>query len=162
MSINFSEVFIYYIFLPMAKYPFYKQTDVTDCGITCLRMICEYYGKFYSTRYLSEMTQLTKNEISLWALNRTALSLGFKTLSLKMTFENLTLVRLPCIVHWESKHFVVVYKAGKEKVLVADPAHKLKIYSSQIFESGWRNYKNGGIVMLLEPTHKFYKNNIKF
>lgn len=28
----------------MPKYHFYKQHDRSDCGATCLRMVCRYYG----------------------------------------------------------------------------------------------------------------------
>ncbi|MCF2659830.1 C39 family peptidase [Parabacteroides distasonis] len=39
----------------MTPFPFYHQHDTMQCGITCLRMICKYYGKEYSIESLSSL-----------------------------------------------------------------------------------------------------------
>jgi len=38
----------------MYLFPFYKQYDSMQCGITCLQMICEYYNIKYSANFSIE------------------------------------------------------------------------------------------------------------
>ncbi len=65
-------------------------------------------------------------------------------------------VLLPCIVHWNDDHFVVVYKATKNKIYVSDPAKGLISYSHQDFKEKWyKKSDNIGVVMLLEPMANF-------
>jgi ATP-binding cassette subfamily B protein len=43
-------------------------------------------------------------------------SIGFRTAGVKITWEQLRdEANLPCIVHWNQRHFVVVYKIAKTK-----------------------------------------------
>ncbi|MBP5740686.1 MAG: peptidase domain-containing ABC transporter, partial [Bacteroidales bacterium] len=76
---------------------------------------------------------------------------------------------LPCIVHWNQNHFIVVYdikKHGSEwYVYVSDPAEGLLKYPEKKFLKSWLAIKgeNGeddkGIALLLEPTPAFYEHN---
>ena len=50
------------------KYPFIRQYDQMDCGPTCLRMLSKFYGKSYSSEYLSELASITKDGASLGGL----------------------------------------------------------------------------------------------
>jgi ATP-binding cassette subfamily B protein len=70
-------------------------------------------------------------------------------------------VLLPCIAHWQQKHFVVVYKLTNKHVHVADQAFGLIKYTRQEFMSGWLNMVNPdasaeGILLLLDTTPEFY------
>jgi ATP-binding cassette subfamily B protein len=91
-------------------FPFYKQPDAMDCGVTCLRMIAKYYGKHYSLETLREKTYIARAGVSLLGISDAAEKLGFKTIGARLNIEKLTEdVPLPCIVHWKQEHFVVVY-----------------------------------------------------
>lgn len=69
-------------------------------------------------------------------------------------------VTLPCIIHWNQNHFVVVYKIAHGKVYVADPGKGMIHYSMAEFASHWTTDSNEaqatGIALLLEPTDGFY------
>ena len=43
----------------MKRFPFIKQKDSMQCGVACLASICEYYGKKYSTQYISKLCSCT-------------------------------------------------------------------------------------------------------
>lgn len=145
------------------RFPLYRQLDRMDCGATCLRMIARYFGKTYSLQYLREKSYLTREGVSILGISDAAEYIGFRTLSVQTPFEKLVEeVPLPCIAHWNQRHFVVVYKAVKNKVHVADPAHGLLTYKKEEFLKSWtsasENGKDTGILLLLEPTPEFYQN----
>ncbi|WP_417095998.1 cysteine peptidase family C39 domain-containing protein [Leyella stercorea] len=43
----------------MKRFPFIKQKDSMQCGVACLASICEYYGKKYSTQFISKLCSCT-------------------------------------------------------------------------------------------------------
>lgn len=93
----------------MISFPHYTQHDTMDCGPTCLRMISAYYGKVYSLEGLRERSGITREGVSMLGLSEAAEQLDFRTVGVKTTFEDLIEAPLPCIVHWNQVHFVVVY-----------------------------------------------------
>ncbi len=145
------------------------QPDSMDCGPVSLKMIAKFYGKNFSLDKLRSITFTSKEGVSLLAISEAAEQIGFKTVGGRLTFDKLEKeALLPCIVHWNQEHFVVVYKIKSKnlfrrqaKVSVADPARGLVTYNEEIFKEHWISTKAGGedkgIVLLLEPTQVFYK-----
>lgn len=85
-----------------------------DCGPSCLRMISKYYGKSYSLQTLRDKCYISREGVSMLGISEAAESLGFKTMGVKISFEQLVEeVQLPCILHWNQNHFVVCYKIKK-------------------------------------------------
>ena len=114
------------------KFPFYHQPDQMDCGPTCLRMVAKHYGRKVSLEKLRKISETTRAGSSLQGISFAAESIGFKTLGVKIDYKNLLdNASLPCIVFWNSNHFVVVYKIKKNKVYIADPAHGLLVYENR-------------------------------
>jgi ATP-binding cassette subfamily B protein len=145
-------------------FPFYKQLDAMDCGPTCLRMVAKHYGRNYSLQFLREQSFITREGVSLLGISEAAEGIGFKTLSCKLTFEQLDEeALLPCILHWNQKHFVVLppqdynINKKKDKILIADPAHGLIKIDRETFLKSWLGTGNEGIALMLEPTSMFYK-----
>jgi ATP-binding cassette, subfamily B, bacterial len=131
-----------------------------DCGPTCLRMVAKHYGKNVNIQYLREKCQINKEGVSLKGISKAADSLGFRSLGVKVTFEQLQEAPLPCIVHWDQNHFVVVYdikqKGKKTNVYVANPGTDNEVYSRAEFEEHWISIdEKEGIALLLETTPKF-------
>lgn len=146
-------------------FPFYKQPDAKDCGPTCLRIIAKYYGKVIELQQIRNFSETTREGSSLLGLSDAGEALGFRTLGVKVNFEMLQKeMPLPCIVHWNNQHFVVVYKIKKDIVYVSDPSHGLITYSKEEFIKFWIG-KNAhekteeGIALLLETTPEFYAND---
>lgn len=144
----------------MKKFKFYKQLDAMDCGPTCLRMIAKHYGVDVSLNKLKKLSETTREGSNLQAIAYAAEKLGFRTLGVKINYKLLANeVPLPCIVHWNQEHFVVVYKIKKGKVWLADPAHKLYTIKEDEFIKSWigqqaDNKTNEGIVLMFETTPK--------
>lgn len=146
------------------KYMSYIQHDSMDCGPACLRMVARFYGKSYSLQNLRDRCHITREGVSLLGISDAAESIGFRTTGVKVTWTQMVEeVPMPCIVHWNQRHFVVVYdvvkKRGSYKVVVADPASGLLEYRAEDFLKSWleSEEKTEGIALILEPTPKFYE-----
>src|SRR6478672_7350934 len=137
----------------------YRQLDQMDCGPTCLRMIAKYYGKNYSLESLRSLSNITREGVSLLGISEAAEKIGFKTIAAFASLEQLEKeVNLPCIIHWNQNHFVVVppqnfsSKKSKAKLLIADPAHGLVKVDKETFLKSWISKSNDqGIVLMFEP-----------
>lgn len=144
------------------SFPFYKQLNAMDCGPTCLRMVSKYYGKHYNADKLRQKTGYSKEGVSLLGISETAESIGFRTRGMKITLAQLAQVQLPCILHWEQNHFVVLTDISKKKAIVADPGKNIVSYSMDEFLRHWissdtDNGQQTGIALLLEPSPYFYE-----
>lgn len=146
------------------KFVKYIQHDSMDCGPTCLKMVAKFYGKNYSLQNLRDRCHITREGVSLLGISDAAESIGFRTTGVKVTWTQMVEeVPMPCIVHWNQRHFVVVYdvlkKRGSYKVVVADPASGLLEYRAEDFLKSWleSEEKTEGIALILEPTPKFYE-----
>jgi len=97
------------------KFPYYKQLDSMDCGPTCLQMVAKFYGKTFSLQTLRSRAFIAKSGVSMLGISDAAESIGFRTRGYRLTWEQLRdEVPLPCIVHWNQRHFVVVYEIKKK------------------------------------------------
>lgn len=141
---------------------FIRQQDSMQCGIACLAMICRNYGKKYTIDALSDICFATTEGVSLLGISQAAKKLGFETTSKRISTERLAKTSLPCILHWNQNHFVVLYKVSLDgsKFYVADPGKGKIKYDITEFEQHWNSIKNGnessGIAMFLVPTKDFY------
>src|SRR5579872_6565938 len=108
------------------SFPFFHQPGSMDCGPTCLQMIAKYYGKAVPLSILRENTQIGKEGVNMLGISEAAENLGFRTLAVKLDYRALTTeALLPCVLHWNQTHFVVLYKVTKARLFIADPAHGL-------------------------------------
>lgn len=152
---------------PMS-FPFYQQPDHMDCGPTCLRMVAKYHGRAVSLPKLRALSETTRTGSNLHNIAQAAEAIGFRTLGVKVSLQKLVDEQpLPCILHWNSNHFVVLYKisgpsaplrARKSlKLQVADPGHGLLTYTEREFLDRWIGANSHrdtqeGIALLLEPS----------
>lgn len=146
------------------SFPFYRQHDQMDCAPTCLRMIAKYYGKHYTLQFLRDHAYLSREGASLLGISEAAETIGFKTIGIKINKATLTEdAPLPCILHWNQNHFVVLYKVKKNlfskenTYYIADPGRGLITLNKTDFLKAWISDNNNGIALLLEPTPKFYE-----
>jgi len=133
-----------------------------DCGPSCLKIIAKYHGRYYSMQYLRDKCGLTKDGISFLDLSYAAESIGLRTFPINATVDDLAnIITLPCIVHWDESHFVVVYKATSKKVYTSDPAKGLVSYSRGEFEAKCYNQDTQTCsVMVLEPQADFKQREV--
>lgn len=137
-----------------------------QCGIACLQMVCRYFGISYSIQELSHLCFATTEGVSLLAISEAAGKIGMRTIKAKVTIQQLINAPLPCILYWEQKHFVVLYRINrKKKYFIADPAKGLIKYTENEFKENWFNTfaknEEAGIALFLQPTPAFYEKQEK-
>lgn len=150
-------------------FTFYRQHDAMQCGITCLKMVCKYYGREYSLDELSKLCSTSRAGVTLLDINEAASELGFRTFCGKPTIEQLTEAPLPAILHWNQNHFVVLYKVkklrnGRHRYYIADPGRDLLCYTDEEMQDYWAVVKtlgdyDRGVALFLQPMPQFYENN---
>ena len=133
-----------------------------QCGIACLAMICKHYGREYSHESLSRHCHATTEGVSMLGINEAAAALGFHTTCGRVTVAQLIKAPLPCILHWNQNHFVVLYQVKKGNLFcVADPAKGLMKYGKSEFKEHWVSTcsqgEERGIALFLNLTHLFYE-----
>ncbi|MDB5029328.1 MAG: transporter related [Mucilaginibacter sp.] len=143
----------------MLKFPHYKQQDQRDCGPTCLRMVAKHYGRNFPIQKLRTLCFINRRGVSLLAISEAAEKIGFRSLGVKLTIDQLKEAELPCLLHWRQNHFVVLYKIKRGVFYIADPAKGLVNYTEQEFAKNWFGHKEmyDGISLLLSPTPKFFE-----
>lgn len=139
------------------SFPITFQHDSMQCGIACLQMICKHFGREYSLDFLSKLCFATNEGVSLLGIDDAANKLGLKTLCVKASMDELDKISLPAILHWNQKHFVVLYKIKKgRKYYIADPGKGLTTHTNKEMQEHWLSTNSKGVAMMLEPTPHFY------
>lgn len=131
-----------------------------DCGPTCLYLIAKYYGRSFNIDQLRRFSEIGKDGVSLLGLSNAAEKIGFRTLGVQPTLQQLKNASLPAILHWSRYHFVVLYKIKRDRFYIADPAAGLVALNRQEFEQRWissvTSGEETGIALLLNPNYNFY------
>ncbi|MEO0842091.1 MAG: peptidase domain-containing ABC transporter, partial [Cyanobacteria bacterium J06643_5] len=129
------------------QYPFYAQQSASDCGCACLVMIARYWGKRLAVNRVRDIANVSRSGASLRSLAAAAESIGFASKPVKASFDKLMEQSLPAVVHWEGKHYIVVYEFTQKHVIVCDPAIGQRKLSHEEFNDNWSGY-----ALLLQPT----------
>lgn len=145
----------------MKRIPLRWQHDGMQCGVACLQMVCSHFGREYSLDELSAVCDATIQGVSMLAISDAATELGLHTVCGRMTVDKLRRLQMPCILHWNHNHFVVLYRVsrGGKKFWIADPGKGYVEYGLDDFLAGWTGGDDArmqGIAMLVERTPAFY------
>ncbi len=137
-----------------------------QCGAACLAMLCRFFGKNIPLEYLSNLCDVSVEGASLKGIAYAANTIGIKSQAARVTLSQLSECPLPCILHWNQKHFVILYKIkGSKKFYVADPGKGLVRYDIDNFADYWLSMdvegSRKGIAMFFEPTDDFFNFNFE-
>lgn len=102
--------------------PLVRQTEAAECGIACLAMIAGYHGHRIDLSALRRKYNVSLKGMTLHDVMRIASRLQLATRALRVEMSHLKQLRLPCIIHWDHGHFVVLTRVGARAVMIHDPA----------------------------------------
>lgn len=130
---------------------FYPQLETMDCGPACVRMIAAAHNRFYSLETLKGLCDFNKLGTNFLSLSRCLNETGFETTVVTIPFSTadsdtpgLTECPLPVIVHWNQRHFVVVYEIGERQIKIADPAQGKVTLTVEEFRESWEEKTRDG------------------
>ena len=130
------------------------QTEAAECGLACLAMVANYYGHRIDLNTLRREYPISLKGASLQSLINTADKLQFASRPLRLEMEDLVNLKLPCILHWDMNHFVVLKKVLGKNITILDPGIGERIYRIDEIAKHFT-----GVALELTPTKNFEKKN---
>lgn len=132
-----------------------------DCGPACLKMVAAYYGKTFPIAYFRRICYISKQGTSLAGLATAAKHIGIKPLPAELPLATLIeKAPLPCILHWEKAHYVVLTHIDQHSASIADPSldRIIKLKHSDFLHAWQINTgSDTGRALFLEPTAVFHQ-----
>ncbi|MFT3761357.1 MAG: peptidase domain-containing ABC transporter [Pseudoxanthomonas sp.] len=126
------------------------QSEAAECGLASLAMVAGAHGLHVGLSELRQRFSLSLKGAKLNQLIHIAQQLGFSTRALRLDMEDLGKLKLPCVLHWDLNHFVVLAKVGKSKVTILDPAiGERKLSRAEVSDHFT------GVALELSPTAEF-------
>lgn len=116
------------------KVRFIEQSEHSECGITSVTMLLNYFGIKVSLNSLRDKYGVPKGGNTLFHLKKIIQDYGIETSGYKV--EKLDFFKennRPCILFWDNRHYVVFEKITFNKVIIVDPAQGRKKYSHKEF-----------------------------
>ncbi|WJG09865.1 peptidase domain-containing ABC transporter [Aliiglaciecola sp. LCG003] len=138
------------------KLPCILQSEATECGLACLAMITSYYGFQTDLASLRRRFSISAHGSTLKQLMQIATQMNLSARALRLEMEQLEQLQTPCILHWEMKHFVVLKKVTKHKIIILDPAMGERSLSPPEVDKLFT-----GVALELTPTTAFEKGHEK-
>lgn len=143
----------------MNRFDFIEQSNAYQSGLTCLSMICRYYGRHIDLKATS--TKEMSLEESLQQVSNEAQKLGLSSVIGYLPVAKLSKVTLPCILYWDNKYYVVLRKIKFNTYYVADPTKGLIKYSQVEVKQHCVNSHIANeekvVAVFIKPTDEFYK-----
>lgn len=132
------------------------QTESSECGLACLSMICSYYGKNIDLISLRQQFNLSTRGTTLANLIKIGEHLGLASRPLSLDLDDLKNLRVPCILHWEFNHFVVLVSIKRKGIIILDPDQGRRFVKLEDMSKSFT-----GIALEVWPNTTFTKNTIK-
>lgn len=108
------------------KLPVVLQTEVAECGLACLTAILSYHGFHTDLRTLRQKYSLSLKGANLADIVRFASQMNLTSRALRLELDELPNLQLPCILHWDLNHFVVLRSVSADSITIMNPASGLQ------------------------------------
>lgn len=132
------------------RLPVIHQTESAECGLACLAMIASFHGYETDLAHLRQRIQISSHGTNLKNLIEMAARLHLSGRALKLDSDSVAGLQLPCILHWDLNHFVVLKSVKRNKAIIHDPANGERTLTKEEFDKHFT-----GIALELTPTNKF-------
>ncbi|MEN0614883.1 peptidase domain-containing ABC transporter [Klebsiella indica] len=101
--------------------PLIRQTESAECGLACLAMVASWHGLQTDLPTLRERFSISTQGMTLQRLIECAAGIRLSSRAVRLEPEDLKSLSLPCILHWNMNHFVVLYKVRGSRLVIHDP-----------------------------------------
>jgi len=133
-----------------SRLPVILQTEMAECGLACVAMIARYHGHDVDLPSLRRRFSTSLNGSNLSSIMNFSARLSFESRPLRVEIEHLPDLKLPCLLHWNLNHFLVLKRVRTKGIEVHDPARGARfIPMSEVRRS------LSGIALELRPAADF-------
>ncbi|MCE9785858.1 peptidase domain-containing ABC transporter [Shewanella algae] len=136
--------------------PLVMQTEVAECGLACLLMVASFHGHKQDLSSLRQSFNASLSGMNLQQMIALADKIGLSSRALKCPIEEVGKLALPCVLHWDMNHFVVLTGVTKRYICINDPAQGKRKMTLQEFSLHYT-----GIALELAPSAEFKKQDLR-
>jgi ATP-binding cassette subfamily B protein RaxB len=133
-----------------ARLPIVLQTEASECGLASLTMVAQYFGYRADLPHLRRRFGMSLKGATLKDVMRVADQIGFACRPLRLELSEISQLRLPCILHWDLNHFVVLKSMRPGGAVIHDPAIGVRNLPMETIS---RHFT--GVALELIPTSQF-------
>ncbi|KWO49577.1 peptidase domain-containing ABC transporter [Burkholderia territorii] len=108
------------------RLPMILQTEAAECGLACLAMVAGYHGHHVDLATLRGRFPVSLKGAGLGRVIEVAQRLALGTRAVKLDMAQLGQLRLPCLLHWNFNHFVVLKEVNGKAATIHDPSHGIR------------------------------------
>ncbi len=101
--------------------PVIRQTESAECGLACLAMMACWHGLQTDLSTLRERFRISPQGMTLQRLMECAAGMKLTSRAVRLEPEDLKSLSLPCILHWNMNHFVVLREVRGNRLTIHDP-----------------------------------------
>ena len=130
--------------------PIVLQAEESECGLACLAMIAVHHGHRMRLADLRQRFPVSRKGATLASLIKIAAALKLDSRPLRLELDNLPELQLPCVIHWDMNHFVVLKSAGRRRIVIPDPAVGIRSVNRAEFGKHFT-----GVALELSPANDF-------
>lgn len=135
-----------------ARLPVLLQTEASECGLACVSMIASFWGHQIDVSSMRARFSVSLKGVTLKGLIAMAQGMRLQSRPLKLDMQHLPDLKLPCILHWDLNHFVVLKSVSGSHVVIHDPAVGMRRLPLSEFSKHFT-----GVALELTPTSQFEK-----
>lgn len=132
------------------RLPMILQTEAAECGIACMAMVAGYLGHHADLASIRRRYGVSMKGATLKDLMRVAEQLHLVARPVRLELSELPMLKTPCILHWNMKHFVVLKSVGHNSVVIHDPSAGVRRMSMAEVSDHFT-----GVALELTPTSEF-------
>ncbi|MER2496530.1 peptidase domain-containing ABC transporter [Vibrio neptunius] len=136
------------------RVPMVMQSEVSECGLASIAMISSYHGNQVNLAALRSKFKIDGNGMSLKQVIELCDDMGLAGRALKCPLEQISQLSLPCILHWDLNHFVVLTSVSRDGIQINDPAIGRRTLTYEQVSASYT-----GIALELNVTANFKKRN---
>ena len=138
------------------RVPFVQQLSSNECGLACMCMVLNYYGKAVTLEDMRSLVSVDTNGITAQAVMEVGTFFGLRVRGVTADLDALGEIPRASILHWKFNHFVVFESADEEAVHIVDPAAgRIRVPMAKF------NLHFTGVALLSEPGDDFVEQPAK-
>ncbi|WP_431265731.1 peptidase domain-containing ABC transporter [Roseateles chitinivorans] len=126
------------------------QSESAECGLACLATAAGLSGLCGDLATLRQRFPQSRRGIDLAGLVELAHEVGFQATPVRADLDDLAHLTLPCVLHWDLTHFVVLHRVRRGRFHIADPAVGDRVLTREAFSPHFT-----GVALLLAPALDF-------
>jgi len=135
---------------PVRSVPMVMQMEALECGAACLAMILAYHGKWVGLDQVRHDCGVSRDGSRAINILKAARAYGLVADGYSLDAESIRDMQLPCIIHWNFNHFVVLKGFKGKWAYINDPANGAMRVSLEEFDRSFT-----GIALCFEKGPSF-------